>query len=366
MVVVISTLKDGGPMKSAYLYFLVACAALLLVFGSPLADDRIETFEFDDVQSIDVKTVCGGLEIVPGHKDQFVVVLENRLDDPRQFKRRVESSRGRLLIDEDFLGRTVRGGTQWTIYVPKTAKLESVEFSTASGGFTLERVNVGYVETDIASGGVFVGSVEAQELDLSTASGSIELDDCKVDLIDAQSASGRVSARNVQAQRLELSTASGKVAIDLCQANRIKASSASGRVEVTSVTAKEMDLSTASGRIVVEDCDIDESAEMSCASGDVRADLPRLPSDLLHASAASGDVLLEVPDFGENFSMTLMKRADRGRIKCPFDFTDKETFRLNRGDRYLTDRYFVERGEGGPDIELSTASGTIKIETKSR
>ncbi len=353
-------------MRSAMRFLSVLLAAIAFMSGAVFGYDRTETFEFDDIQSIDVKTVCGGLEIVPGDQDRFVVVAENRLDDPRQFKRRVESSRGRLLIDEDFLGRTVRGGTHWTIYVPKTANLESVEFSTASGGFTLEEVDVAYVETDIASGGVSINSVQAKEFDLSTASGSVELNDCKVDLIDAQSASGRVSARNVQAQRLELSTASGKVAIDLCQADRIKASSASGRVEVTSVTAKEMDLSTASGRIVVEDCDIDESAEMSCASGDVRADLSRLPSDLLHASTASGDVLLEVPDFGENFSMTLMKRADKGRIRCPFDYTDKETVRLHRGDRYLTDRYFVERGKGGPDIELSTASGTVKIETDNK
>ena len=334
--------------------------------GSALADDRIETFEFEDIHSIDVSTVCGGLEIVPGEKDQFVVVVENRLDDPKQLKRRVEASRGRLLIDEDFLGRTVRGGTQWTIYVPESAELRSIEFSTASGGIVLEEVDVGYVETDIASGGVKIGSVKAREFDLSTASGGITIEDCQVDLVDAQSASGRVSAENVQAEELELSTASGKVTIDLCHADRIKASSASGRVKVSSVSGKEMDLSAASGRILAEDCDIDESAEMSCASGDVRVYLPRLPSDYLNASTASGDVLLEVADFGENFFMTLTKRADRGRIKCPFKYTDQETIRLHRGDRYLTDRYFVERGTGGPDIEVSTASGTIRIDTDGR
>jgi hypothetical protein len=353
-------------MKSAIRFFPVFLVTMAFISGTVSAYDRTETFEFDDVQSIDVKTVCGGLEIVPGDEDRFVVIAENGLDDPRQFKRRVESKRGRLLIDEDIVGRTANGGTQWTIYVPKTAKLESVEFSTASGGFYLEEVDVGFVETDIASGGVIVNSVQAKEFDLSTASGAIELDDCKVDLIDAESASGRVTARKVQAQRLELSTASGEVAIDLCRADRIKANSASGRVKVTSVTAKKMDLSSASGRVVAEDCDIDESTEMSCASGDVRANLPHLPSDLLHVSTASGDVLLEVSDFGENFSMTLMKRADIGRIKCPFNYTDKETIRLHRGDRYLTDRYFVERGKGGPDVELSTASGTVEVETDTK
>ncbi len=354
-------------MKSAYRFLLLVMAFVALLWWGPaFAYDRIETFEFEGIHSIDVRTVCGGLEIVPGEKSQLVVVVENQLDDPKQFKRRVESKRGRLLIDEDFLGRTVHGGTQWTIYVPQSAQLRSVEFSTASGGFTLEDVNVEDVETDIASGGVSIRSVKAKEFDLSTASGAIEIEDCQVDMVDAQSASGSVSAENVTAEKLELSTASGEVNINLCQADRIKASSASGRVEVNSVNGKEMDLSAASGRVVAEDCHINESAEMSCASGDVRVHFPRLPSYYLNASSASGDVLLEVSDFGENFTMTLTKRADKGRVKCPFKYTDQETVRLHRGDRYLTDRFFVERGTGGPEIELSTASGTIRVDTDAK
>jgi DUF4097 and DUF4098 domain-containing protein YvlB len=304
--------KHGGTMRSTRLSrFVIFFVAMVVASGPLLAYDRTETFEFEDVQSIHVKTVCGGLEIVPGEESKFVVVVENRLDDPRLFKRRVETSRGRLLIDEDFLGRSVHGGTQWTIYVPKSAKLQSVEFSTASGAFSLEQVDAGLVETDIASGSVHINSVHAQEFDLSTASGSIEIEDCQVDQIDAESASGSVEARNVKARKLELSTASGEVDIRLCDAVRIKASSASGDVRVESVNGNQMDLSSASGSVVMRDCRVDESAEMSCASGDVQARLSRLPSDLLHASTASGDVLLEVDDFGESFTMTLTKRAEK-------------------------------------------------------
>jgi hypothetical protein len=354
-------------MRSMRLFSLVIfLAAMVVASGTLWAYDRTETFEFEGVQSIRVKTVCGGLEIVPGETNQFVVVVENRLDNPKLFKRRVETSRGRLLIDEDFLGRTVNGGTHWTIYVPPSAKLESVEFSTASGDFSLEQVDVDLVETDIASGPVHINSVEAKEFDLSTASGSVEIEDCQVEMIDAESASGNVEARDVKARKLELSTASGDVDVRLCDAVRLKASSASGEVQVESVNCNDMDLSSASGRVVMRDCRVDESAEMSCASGDVQASLSRLPANLLHASTASGDVLLEVDDFGENFTMTLTKRADRGRIRCPFEYTEKETLRLSRGDDYLTDRYLVERGTGGPEVELSTASGTIRVDTDSK
>ncbi len=117
---------------------------------------------------------------------------------------------------------------------------------------------------------------------------------------------------------------------------------------------------------MVEDADVDCCAEIASASGDVELYLPRLPSERLEASSASADVLLEVPRFGENFSMTLMKRADKGKVKCPFEYSEKETIRLNRHDRYLTDRYVVKRGKGGPDIKLTTASGTIEIETDTK
>jgi hypothetical protein len=353
-------------MKSVCRYLLILSAVALLAHGSLFASERTETFEFDAIRSIDVKTVCGGLEIVPGEESQFVVVVENRLDDPRLFKRKVEAKRERLLIDEDFLGRTVHGGTHWTIYVPKSAELESVEFSTASGGFTLDGVDADLVETHIASGSVYINDVHAQELDLSTASGSIEIENCQADKIHAESASGNVEARNVQAEKLALSTASGSVRIRGSQAQRIKAGSASGEVRISSTDGKEIDLSSASGSVRMEDCRVDQSVEMSCASGDIQARLPRLPSDLLHVSTGSGNLLLEVTDFGRNFTMTLTKRADRGRIRCPFEYSDRETLRLNQGDDYLTDRYVVQRGSGGPEVELSTGSGTILLDTDTK
>jgi F0F1-type ATP synthase epsilon subunit len=358
--------KEGGFMKASYRWLLVGTIVISLVCGSVIAGDRTETFEFENVNSIDIKTVSGSVSILPGDEGLVIVVLENDLDDPEQLEAEVEVSRGRLFIEEDFVGRNVRGSTYWTIYVPESAELKSVDFSAASGGFALEEVNVNVIETDIASGSVEIHSVEAKEFDLSTASGTIEVEKCEVDMVDAESASGGVFARDVGAEKLELSTASGRVEIESCKADYVKASSASGKVELSSVTADEANLSTASGRIVVYDCDVKEWAEMSCASGDVRVDLANLPSDYLHASTASGDVLLDVPQFGDNFYMTLTKREDKGKIRCPFDYTDRETFRVRHGDRYRMERYLVQRGTGGPEIELSTFSGTIRIKTETK
>lgn len=353
-------------MKSVCRCLLAGLLVVMVTFDTTVASERVETFFFEGIHSIDIETVSGNITITPGKTDKLTVELINDLDDPEQLDPELDADDGELSIEENFTGRHVRGETHWTIYLPKSAKLRLIECSTASGDMFFEGFDVDYVETESASGEVSIDSVDAKEFELSTASGAIVLDDCKVDFVKAGSASGKISVNSVRAKEIDLSTASGKILLEDCEAKTIETSSASGKISVGSVTAEEFELSTASGRIVVEDCDVEELAEVSCASGDVEIHLSQLPSRRLEASSASGDVDLEVPQFGDNFTMTLTKRADRGKIKCPFEYTEKETIRLHRHDRYLTDRYLVQRGEGGPDIKLSTASGTIRVKTQTK
>jgi DUF4097 and DUF4098 domain-containing protein YvlB len=338
----------------------------MVTFGTTVAGGKVETFTFENIHSIDIETVSGNITITPGKTDKLTVELINDLDDPEQLNPELEADDGELSIEENFTGRRVRGETHWTVYLPKSAKLRSIECSTASGDMLFERFDVDFIETESASGEVSINSLTAKELELSTASGAIILEDCKVDFVEASSASGKISVNSVRAKEIDLSTASGKIVVEDCEAKTIETSSASGKISVGSVSTEELELSTASGRIIVEDSDVEELVEASCASGNVEIYLSRLPSEHLRASSASGDVDLEVPQFGDNFTMTLTKRADRGKIKCPFEYTEKETIRLHKRDRYLTDRYLVQRGEGGPDIKLSTASGTIRVKTQTK
>ena len=352
------------PVQDCLLLVLVVTA---FVFGSAIADDRIETFTFEGIHSITIETVSGDIRITPGEGDKLIVELINDLDDPELLDPELEAEEGELSIEENFTGnRRVRGKTHWTVYLPKSAELRLIECSTASGDMLFEGFDVDFIETESASGEVSINSLTAKELELSTASGAIMLEDCKVDFVEANTASGRITASSVRAKEIDLSTASGKIVVEDCQAKTIETSSASGKISVGSVSTEELELSTASGRIIVEDSDIEELVEASCASGNVEIYLSRLPSKHLRASSASGDVDLEVSQFGDNFTMTLTKRADRGKIKCPFKYTEKETIRLHRHDRYLTDRYLVQRGEGGPEIKLSTASGTIRVKTQTK
>jgi DUF4097 and DUF4098 domain-containing protein YvlB len=343
---------------------LFAFLFLVQFFGVATADERMETYTFEDVHSIDVQTVSGNIMIMPGQQNRVVVELINDLDDPEQLDPEVRTRHGELFIEENFHGRNIRGETHWTIYLPENIELRSVECSNASGEIILEEFKADYIVTESASGRTSVDSVKAKEIEISTASGAIDIEDCQADEIDAESASGRISVYSVRAEELSLSTASGKITLEDGKADFVEAGSASGKIAFDNIDAVEVDISNASGKIVLEKGNIERFAEVSSASGDVEVYLDRLPSEQIDASTASGDVLLDVPDFGKNFTMTLTKRADRGRIKCPFDYTYKETIRLHRHDDYLTDRFLVEKGSGGPEIQLSTASGSIKIKTE--
>jgi lia operon protein LiaG len=356
-------LKNGGVMRSKYFCLLFAFLFLAMLSVVATAYERIETYTFEDVHSIDVQTVSGNIMIMPGHQSKVMVELINDLDDPEQLDPEVKAKHGELFIEENFHGRNIRGETHWTIYLPEDIELRSVECSNASGEIILERFKADYIETESASGRISVDSLEAKEIEISTASGAIIIEDCQADEIDAESASGRVSVYSVRAEELSLSTASGKITLEDCKADFVKAGSASGKISFDSIEAIEVDLSNASGKIVLEKGEIERFADVSSASGDVEIYLARLPSEQIDASTASGDLVLNVPEFGKNFTMTLVKRADRGRIKCPFDYTHKETIRLHRYDDYLTDRFLVEKGSGGPEIQLSTASGSIKVKT---
>ena len=353
-------------MRSKFSSLLIGLVVMTVVSGNVIADERMKTFTFEDIHSINIETISGSIRICPGDERRLIVELINDLEEPELLDPVVEADDGELTIEENFVGRNVSGETHWTLYLPKSASFHSIECNSASGEISLEKFEADFIETESASGKTSVNSVHANELELSTASGSITIEDCKAEFIKTHSASGKIFANSVDAKELDLSTASGRIIVKDGKANFIKTSSASGKISVNSLRAEELELSNASGSVIVEDSEIDKWGKMSSASGDVKLYLPDLPSMRLEASSASGDVILKVPQFGENFSMTLMKRADKGRIKCPFEYTKKETIRLHKNDRYLTDRYLVKRGKGGPKIKLSTASGTIQIKTNTK
>lgn len=62
--------------------------------------------------------------------------------------------------------------------------------------------------------------------------------------------------------------------------------------------------------------------------------------------------------FGSDFTLVMAKRTDRGPFDIPFEATSEEVFERNERPNV---RRTVVRGSGGPEIRLSSASGSIRV-----
>ncbi len=313
-------------MKSVFRCLGISLFLVIFISGIGVTAERIQNFTFEDIHSLDINTVSGDIRICPGNEAKLKVESKNDLDHPDRLDPIVEAEDGELSIEEHFTGRHVSGRTYWTVYLPKSAELKRVKCKSASGDMSLE----GF----------------------------------KAESIRAKSASGEVLLDEMYAEEIEISTASGSINVKASDADFVNINSASGDISLDGVHSNEQELSTASGSISVEKGKIEEQSAVQSASGDVELDIPQLPPVQLIISSASSDVTLKVPDFGENFSMTISKGEHGGRIKCPFAYTDKTTYGDDDDNRM--DRYYVKHGEGGPDIKLKTYSGTIRIITDTK
>ena len=275
----------------------------------------------------------------PATGKQVEVKLVARVVPADAFEPRVEQSGAALRIDERWHGGSSSGSVEWTVLVPKGDANLRLRMDTASGDLEVEGI--------------------AARIDLDTASGDIACTDVQLgNSSDLSTASGDFTFKRVTlGSSCDLSTASGDILFtDVDLGEGCELSTASGNVEAIRCKG-EMDLSTASGDVVVENCQIEGRGEFSSASGDVRVQIDKLPAEELSASSASGDVSLDVADYGENFTLTLVKREDRGDIVCPFKFTSERTFE----DHHVYEEKVVQRGTGGPEVWLKTASGSVIV-----
>jgi len=156
-------------------------------------------------------------------------------------------------------------------------------------------------------------------------------------------------------------SAIGQITLQGFTVDSLKAHAASMPILVESVRARSMALSTAMTSITLKNCEIGEFGKLVTSDGVVDIDIPRLPSRELDAASSFGAVNLRVPTFGDSFQLILSQNEDMGRIISPFECVDSTTQRFDENDTYRTHRCILNRGSGGPKVDLLTASGTIRI-----
>ncbi|MFH1844900.1 MAG: DUF4097 family beta strand repeat-containing protein [bacterium] len=322
--------------------FKTTVLVLTLMAGTALATAGFavtDSWEFADVTRIKLDGVSGDVVILEGQGNTGLVELRHDVSPAKSFRPEVEQDGATLYIEEKWSGGSSHGSVGWTIHVPRGQGDIRISVDTASGDLECRGVSA-QIEFETASGDIGLSGVSLQRgSDFSTASGDIHLEDMTV------------------TQDCEFSTASGNVELeDLTVEEDCEFSTASGDVNAENCKGY-FELGTASGDVEVRNCELMGPGEFSTASGDVDLHFDVLPAFDVSASSASGDVLLTANDFGDDFTLVMVKREDRGRITCPFKYTDEYTY----DDYHEYEVKVVERGSGKPQIELRTASGKVTV-----
>jgi DUF4097 and DUF4098 domain-containing protein YvlB len=314
----------------------VLFAALVVAVSVSFA--AAEEWDLQGASTIKLKGVSGDVVVRPADRGGAHVELYSDVTPRDAFEPSVTLDGSTLRIDEEWHG-SGSGEVRWTIYLPRNGNQE-LRFATASGDLDCEDVAL-RIDLDTASGDIRLVNVDlAPDSDLSTASGDYEIQDMTV----------REGTR--------FSTASGDIELENVEVEEgVKFSSASGDIKATSCTG-HLQLSSASGDVILRKSTIIGKGKFSSASGDVELYLDELPPEGLSASSASGDVMLDAADFGGSYTLVMVRNEEHGRIRCPFEITSERTFHKNRST-YEEQR--VERGSGGPEIELETASGNVVV-----
>ncbi len=329
-----------GKMKSKN--SVVLLAGVLTILSCAVSYGEVEKWEFDDVDRITIKGISGDIILRPAEGTKGIVELREEVRPEDSFHAIVEYDRGDLDIREKWRGSNRSGSVEWTIYLPKQTHEPRVRINSASGSLDCSGI--------------------AARIDFQTASGEVVLSDVSLgEGSDFRTASGEYRIENMSvSEDVEFSTASGDVELEnLTIEDGCRFSTASGNVRCLNCRCQgDVEMSSASGDVVLKETQLGGRSDFSSASGDVSLDFNVLPGHDLSAGSASGDVELRVGEFGGDFRLVLIKRADEGRITCPFDYTSEETFEENG---HLYEKKTVSHGSGQPEIKLRTASGRVAV-----
>lgn len=326
-------------MKRVTVFLFIVCVGIVLAAAAPAGD--ADSWDLDGITAIRIDGVSGDVVILPAKGNRAGVELRSNVEPEAGFKPVVKRTGDVLKIKEKWSNNT-SGEVTWTLYLPERGTPVDVTISTASGDLQCSDVSV-EIDFETASGDIELSNVElASGCEFSTASGDYTLTGMTIsEDSEFSTASGDLDLTDVVIEAgCEFSTASGDIVIDRCTCE------------------DDVEFSSASGDVKIGHSKLAGEGEFSSASGDVLVTLDKLPSRGLSASSASGDVMLDVASYGDDFTLIITKRKNKGKISCPFDYAKEEEFEKN-DQTYV--RKVVKSGSGNPVIELSTASGSVVV-----
>ena len=312
----------------------------LALTAAPILGQQAEEWSFSNVERIELRGLSGDLIVRPGEGSGLKLILRQDVRPRGAFRGEVERDGTTLRIREHWGGGgSSSGPVDWILEVPPSLE-PTIVVRTSSGDLEVSGVVAGF-RFETSSGDVELRGVTVRAgSSFDTSSGDYLLEDAVLESdVRLDTSSGDIQLSRVTAGRgFEASTSSGDVTVE----------DSHGVLEGHS----------SSGDVRVYPSELTGASHFSSSSGDVVIRLTALPAYDLEASSASGDVRLDVDEFGSDFTLLVSKREDRGHLDVPFPYTAERTY-LRNGRLYVEKT--VQRGAGRPEIRLRTATGSVVV-----
>jgi len=295
------------------------------------------TLQVSGEVDLDVRTGSGGVKVRSGSGNAVVINAQVRV---RADRRRSMAEAERLL--EEILknppieqsGNTIRIGRMEND--EELRRNVSISYDIVTPAATRLRAGTG-------SGSVYVLGLSAA-LEANTGSGSVDIEQIGGE-VRASTGSGSIRATNIKGG-LRANTGSGGIR-GTGVGGSVTASTGSGSIEIEQISGGDADVRTGSGGIRITG--VHGTLRAHTGSGSIRAD--GTPTGNWRLQTSSGGITVRLP---AEAGFELDARTSSGSIDTSHPVTLQG--RINR--RAVRGRV---RG-GGPLIELSTSSGTIRVE----
>jgi len=345
------------PLICLLISFAVICAATPSWALEEFRLNDTKTFDVGAAPDIDIETVSGDVSYTAtaGTRATVDIIVVVRAKDEAEAREirdelgiKVEGRDGLLEAAvkqrrdftrwlEELFGKSRTVSVSFHVHGPKGA---TGEMSSVSGEARISGTT-GSIEISSVSGDVLAEDVSAR-VKASSVSGSVEVTDCR----------GPVHAETV----------SGDVAVDSCS-GALEAATVSGSLRATMI-AGDVDASTTSGDIRLRSIKGTVAANTISGGVDVdheggSLDLHSVSGDLVaHSAKASGRLTLETVSGSVK---VYVNSKDVGDVRLSSTSGDIQVDTGLRVQRHSRHELSGRLGDGGSELEVSTASGDILL-----
>jgi len=280
---------------------------------------------FSGVSEVSLNTASGDLTLEKGSGNSVDVVVTHTYDD-EEYEAKMRMSGSKLIMEEKFHARNMRGSSQWLVRVPENIEFD---FNTGSGDLGI---------TDLVI-----------DMEGNSGSGDVDFEDVQGEF-KMNTGSGDYSITNLKGE-LKVNTGSGDIRVEESE-GKFRGNTGSGDIKVGSVKGAAK-MNTGSGDVRISDITVTESSGFNSGSGDVSVELAAPLGEDINVNSGSGDAVLDFNGHKIEGRITMKAKKNGGEIIAPFKFDKVEEIREG-GQTYIEKTVTL----GNKDIEIYVGTGT--------